>query len=64
MLVNPLGEVMEKLQRAGETNDWMRPENLYLTVGEAVASLSSSMKGQTSIIYEGGTLANDGQCQC
>lgn len=46
MLVNPIGEVMEKLQRADETKDLMRPDVLFLTVEEAVASLSSTVKYQ------------------
>lgn len=53
MLVNPLAEVMEKLKKADEANDFMRSDNLYLTVGEAVASLSSTMKGQSSNVEEG-----------
>ncbi|KAL5553423.1 hypothetical protein UlMin_040824 [Ulmus minor] len=40
-LVNPLGEVLEKLQRAEETRDFITPQNLYLTIGGAVSSLSS-----------------------
>lgn len=64
MLVNPLGEVMEKLQRTEETSDLMTPHNLFLTVGEAVASLSSSMKGQSSTIFVEGTQGTDGQYQC
>ncbi|PON78781.1 Sulfate transporter [Parasponia andersonii] len=52
VLVNPLGEVIEKLQRAEETRDFMRPENLYLTVGEAVASLSSTMKTHSPTLYD------------
>ncbi|KAG2320955.1 hypothetical protein Bca4012_056025 [Brassica carinata] len=40
VLVNPLSEVMEKLQRADEEEEFMRPEFLFLTVAEAVASLS------------------------
>ncbi|PKI50881.1 hypothetical protein CRG98_028709, partial [Punica granatum] len=44
VLVNPLGEVMEKLQKADEGNDLLRQDSLYLSVGEAVASLSSSLK--------------------
>lgn len=51
MLVNPLAEVMEKLQKAYESSELMRPDTLYLTVGEAVASLSMSMKNQASNIY-------------
>ena len=46
--MNPLGEVMEKLLKADEAQDFMRPDSLYLTVGEAVASLSSTMKDQSS----------------
>ncbi|XP_030483911.2 probable sulfate transporter 3.3 [Cannabis sativa] len=52
VLVNPLGEIIEKLQRAAETRDFMRPENLYLTVGEAVTSLSSSMKIHPPTTYD------------
>ena len=48
VLVNPIGEVMEKLQRADEAQDLARPDSLFLTVGEAVASLSSTMKCQSS----------------
>ncbi|XP_059649553.1 probable sulfate transporter 3.3 [Cornus florida] len=48
VLVNPLGEVMEKLQRADESHDLMKPDSLFLTVGEAVASLISTVKGQSS----------------
>ncbi|XP_038706248.1 probable sulfate transporter 3.3 [Tripterygium wilfordii] len=48
VVVNPLAEVIEKLQRANDIRDFMRPESLYLTVGEAVASLSLTMKGQSS----------------
>ncbi|EEF36368.1 probable sulfate transporter 3.3 [Ricinus communis] len=48
VLVNPLGEVMEKLQRADDARGIMKPDTLYLTVGEAVVALSSTMKGQTS----------------
>ncbi|KAJ8548204.1 hypothetical protein K7X08_030673 [Anisodus acutangulus] len=44
VLVNPIGEVLEKLQRADETKDMMRPDCLFLTVEEAVASLSSTIK--------------------
>ncbi|PWA96190.1 SLC26A/SulP transporter [Artemisia annua] len=44
VLVNPVGEVMEKLQNAGGTDNLLQPNMLYLTVGEAVSSLFSSMK--------------------
>ena len=44
ILVNPLAEVIEKLKKADEANDFIR-DHLFLTVGEAVASLSSAMKG-------------------
>ncbi|GAA0153656.1 transporter [Lithospermum erythrorhizon] len=44
ILVNPIGEVMEKLQRAAETQTLLRPEGLFLTVGEAVAFLLSTIK--------------------
>ncbi|KAF8398997.1 hypothetical protein HHK36_014863 [Tetracentron sinense] len=48
VLVNPVGEVMEKLQRADQAHEIMKADCLYLTVGEAVASLSSTVKAQTS----------------
>jgi len=48
VLVNPGGEVLEKLQRADDVRDVMSPDALYLTVGEAVAALSSTMKGRSS----------------
>ncbi|KAL3501883.1 hypothetical protein ACH5RR_036332 [Cinchona calisaya] len=47
VLVNPLGEVIEKLQRADEGHEFARPDSLFLTVGEAVASLSSTFKCQS-----------------
>ncbi|KAH7516343.1 hypothetical protein FEM48_Zijuj10G0125000 [Ziziphus jujuba var. spinosa] len=59
VLVNPLGEVMEKLQRAEETSDMMTVDKLYLTVGEAVALLSSSMKGQSSAKYGAATQGDE-----
>lgn len=64
VLVNPLGEVMEKLQKAEETSDMMKLEKLYLTVGEAVALLSSSMKGQssTTTAYGEATQRDENQC--
>ncbi|KAK9091650.1 hypothetical protein Sjap_024827 [Stephania japonica] len=43
-LVNPVGEVMEKLQRANKAQDFLGMDCLFLTVGEAVASLSFKMK--------------------
>lgn len=43
VLVNPVGEVMEKLQRANKAQDFLGMDCLFLTVGEAVASLSSKM---------------------
>lgn len=48
VLVNPVGEVMEKLQKADGTHDLLQPNVLFLTVGEAVSSLFSSMKGVSS----------------
>uniref|UniRef100_A0A6N2MZN1 STAS domain-containing protein n=1 Tax=Salix viminalis TaxID=40686 RepID=A0A6N2MZN1_SALVM len=43
VLVNPVGEVLEKLQRADNDRDMTRPGTLFLTVGEAVAALSSTI---------------------
>ncbi|KAE8710282.1 Sulfate transporter 3.1 [Hibiscus syriacus] len=48
VLVNPLGEVMEKLKKSDESGEFMRPDCLYLTVGEAVATLSATIKVQPS----------------
>ncbi|XP_058184367.1 probable sulfate transporter 3.3 [Rhododendron vialii] len=48
VLVNPIGEVIEKLQRADEDHDLSRPDCLFLTVGEAVALLVSTVKAQSS----------------
>ncbi|KAB2053034.1 hypothetical protein ES319_A12G160400v1 [Gossypium barbadense] len=48
VLVNLVGEVMEKLQRSNEADDFMKPDCLFLTVGEAVATLSAKIKGQSS----------------
>ncbi|XP_042033499.1 probable sulfate transporter 3.3 [Salvia splendens] len=48
VLVNPLGEVMEKLQRSDETKELTRPDGLFLTVGEAVGSLLLSTKSNSS----------------
>ncbi|WCJ33553.1 Sulfate transporter 1.1 [Euphorbia peplus] len=46
VMVNPVGEVIEKLQRGNEV---MKQTNaFYLTVGEAVAALSSTIKIQSS----------------
>lgn len=50
VLVNPLGEVLEKLQKADENQEILRPNNVFLTVGEAIASLATTMKGQSSTI--------------
>lgn len=44
VIVNPIGEVMEKLQRSDDASDLMRPDTLFLTLGEAVTMLMSSMK--------------------
>ena len=51
--MNPLAEVIEKLKKADEANAFMQAENLFLTVGEAVASLSTGMKNQSSTVTEG-----------
>ncbi|KAI3466986.1 hypothetical protein Pfo_023649 [Paulownia fortunei] len=48
VLVNPLGEVIEKLQRADDDKELARPDCLFLTVGEAVASLLPAIKSQSS----------------
>uniref|UniRef100_A0ACD5UUJ4 Uncharacterized protein n=1 Tax=Avena sativa TaxID=4498 RepID=A0ACD5UUJ4_AVESA len=47
VLVNPTGEVMEKIQRANDAHDHFRPDCLYLTTGEAIASLSGFAKMAT-----------------
>ncbi|KAL0380863.1 UNVERIFIED_CONTAM: putative sulfate transporter 3.3 [Sesamum angustifolium] len=46
VLVNPVGEVIEKLQRADDAKELARPDCLFLTVGEAVTSLVSTSKPQ------------------
>lgn len=48
VLVNPLAEVLEKLQSSDDSGDFKRPDSLYLTVGEAVASLSSTIKAPSA----------------
>lgn len=48
VLVNPLGEVIEKLQRSDDANELERPDCLFLTVGEAVASLVLTNKTHSS----------------
>ncbi|CAK9144387.1 unnamed protein product [Ilex paraguariensis] len=48
VMVNPLGVVMEKLQRADESREFMRPDALFLTIGEAVTTLNSTIKSQSS----------------
>lgn len=45
-----MGEVLEKLQKADENQEILRPNHVFLTVGEAVALLSTTMKGQSSTI--------------
>ncbi|WVZ22569.1 hypothetical protein V8G54_001113 [Vigna mungo] len=53
VLVNPLAEVIEKLKKVDEATDFMHADSLFLTVGEAVASLSSTMKGQSPTFLGG-----------
>lgn len=48
VLVNPVGEVIEKLKRGEDADELARPDSLFLTVGEAVASLLSTIKKQPS----------------
>lgn len=48
VLVNPVGEVIEKLQRADDAKELARPDCLFLTVGEAVTSLVSTVKSHSS----------------
>lgn len=52
VLVNPLAEVIDKLQKTDEANEFIQAYYLFLTVGEAVTSLSSAMKGQSSTMEE------------
>lgn len=49
MLVNPLAEVIEKLKKVDEATDFIQSYTLFLTVGEAIASLSSTMKSSTFV---------------
>ncbi|XP_077236081.1 putative sulfate transporter 3.3 [Tasmannia lanceolata] len=44
VLVNPVGEVVEKLVRANQVHKFMCGDHLFLTVGEAIVSLSSKVK--------------------
>ncbi|KAJ3677220.1 hypothetical protein LUZ60_002944 [Juncus effusus] len=44
IFVNPVGEVMEKLQRANDVHNFFDSDSLFLTVGEAVIALSSLIK--------------------
>ncbi|KAL8549634.1 hypothetical protein ACS0TY_008470 [Phlomoides rotata] len=48
VLVNPVGEVIEKLKRGEYADELARPDSLFLSVGEAVASLLSTIKKQPS----------------
>ncbi|KAL2235100.1 UNVERIFIED_CONTAM: putative sulfate transporter 3.3 [Sesamum indicum] len=43
-----IGEVIEKLQRADDAKELARPDCLFLTVGEAVTSLVSTVKSHSS----------------
>ena len=52
MLVNPLAEVIDKLKKSDDGHDFIGAEYLFLTVGEAVASLSSAMKTKTPTMEE------------
>lgn len=50
VLVNPLGEVMHKLQRADEeAHELTKPGSLYLTVGEAIQSLSIALSSNSMV---------------
>lgn len=52
VLVNPIGEVMEKLERSDETKELARADHgMFLTVGEAVLSLLSTVKNIHSSTY-------------
>ncbi|XP_026656568.2 probable sulfate transporter 3.3 isoform X3 [Phoenix dactylifera] len=44
VLINPMGEVMEKLQRANGVHNFYGVDSLYLTIGEAIISLSALQK--------------------
>lgn len=44
VFVNPIGEVIEKLQRANEIHNFMDADSLFLTVKDAVRFLSSTVK--------------------
>lgn len=52
ILVNPLAEVIGKLKKADEDNDFLRSDYLFLTVGEAVAALSSAIRSRSQTIEE------------
>lgn len=46
VLVNPLGEVMEKLERADEAHELTKPQCMFLTIGEAISSIFSNTQGR------------------
>ncbi|CAA3020725.1 probable sulfate transporter [Olea europaea subsp. europaea] len=48
VLVNPLSEVIEKLQRAHDYRELARPDCMFLTVEKAVAAHLSTIKNQSS----------------
>ncbi|XP_012828609.1 PREDICTED: probable sulfate transporter 3.3, partial [Erythranthe guttata] len=48
VLVNPIGEVIEKLQQGDEAKELARPDAMFLTVGEAVTTLLSTIKTNSS----------------
>ncbi|PNX85482.1 putative sulfate transporter 3.3-like protein, partial [Trifolium pratense] len=52
VLVNPLAEVIAKLKKDDEANDFIRADYLFLTVGEAVAALLSTMRSQSPSMDE------------
>ncbi|KAK7400751.1 hypothetical protein VNO78_12054 [Psophocarpus tetragonolobus] len=48
VLVDPIADVIEKLQKAKDAKEFIQSDYLFLTVEEAVTSLSSTMKSITS----------------
>ncbi|KAL3635985.1 hypothetical protein CASFOL_020532 [Castilleja foliolosa] len=47
VLVNPVGEVIEKLRRGENGEKFTRAECMFLTVGEAVIFLQSAFNKQS-----------------
>ncbi|KAL2344740.1 hypothetical protein Fmac_006025 [Flemingia macrophylla] len=58
VIVNPLADVIAKMRVADEANECLQPDTLFLTVAEAVTSLSSTImkEGQSPTMQENHTI--------